>query len=108
AYPRTGYTGGRDKINAAFAYGFQPGGGRAGGFELLALTVKQLTGISFDGGAIVNFAGFQSLVTALGGVDLCVDEKVVSIHTRQVYQPGCQHMAAWQALDYVRQRAGKR
>src|SRR5262249_51116080 len=130
AYPRTGYTGGRDKINAAFAYGLQSGGGRAGGFELLALTVKQLTGISFNGGAIVNFAGFQSLVAALGGVDMCVDEKVVSIHvgsdangrfhvpyrntagepvpvpgvTPQVYQPGCQHMAAWQALDYVRQR----
>src|SRR4029079_8691398 len=24
--------------------------------------------------------------------------------TPQVYEPGCQHLAAWQALDYVRQR----
>lgn len=131
AYPRTGYSGGRDKINSAFEFGYQNSGGRAGGFELLALTIKQLTGISFNGGAIVNFGGFQSLVAAMGGVTLCVDEKTTSIHigtdangkvtlpftqtqsgelipvrgvTPQVYQPGCQHMEAWQALDYVRQR----
>jgi LCP family protein required for cell wall assembly len=131
AYPRTGYPGGRDKINSAFQAGYQNNGGRAGGFELLALTLKQLTGITFNGGAIVNFGGFQSLVAAMGGVDLCVDEKTTSIHigtdasgkaqvpytqtssgalipvrgvTPQVYLPGCQHMAAWQALDYVRQR----
>jgi anionic cell wall polymer biosynthesis LytR-Cps2A-Psr (LCP) family protein len=117
-------------VNAAFQYGFQGGGGRAGGFELLARTVKQVTGVSFNGGALVNFAGFETLVTALGGVDMCVDETVVSAHvgtdadgrprapydmtesgpvpvpgvTPQVYQPGCQHLAAWQALDYVRQR----
>jgi LCP family protein required for cell wall assembly len=131
AYPRTGYPGGRDKINSAFEFGYRNNGGRAGGFELLALTIKQLTGVSFNGGAIVNFGGFQSLVAAMGGVTLCVDEKTTSIHigtdatgrttvpftqtpggalipvrsvTPQVYQPGCQHMAAWQALDYVRQR----
>jgi LCP family protein required for cell wall assembly len=129
-YPKTGYPGGSDKVNAAFQYGFQNAGGRAGGFELLAMTVKQLTGVSFNGGAIVNFAGFQSLVTALGGVHMCVDETVVSVHIGsdadgkfqapyeitdegpvpvsgvkpQVYQPGCQHLAGWQALDYVRQR----
>jgi LCP family protein required for cell wall assembly len=130
AYPKTGYRGGKDKINSAFEFGYQNNGGRAGGFELLALTVKQLTGISFNGGAIVNFAGFQSVVAALGGVDMCVDEKTISVHvgkdkngnyhvpyditshgaipirgiTPQIYYPGCQHLAAWQALDYVRQR----
>src|SRR5947209_10208755 len=35
AYPRTGYRGGTDKINAAYAYGYLNGGGRAGGTELL-------------------------------------------------------------------------
>jgi LCP family protein required for cell wall assembly len=130
AFPKTGYAGGRDKINSAFAFGYQRGGGRPGGFELLALTLKQFTGLSFNGGAIVNFAGFQSVVAALGGVNMCVDEKTTSIHigkdrngnfhtpyqitsrgpvpirgvTPQIYYPGCQHLAAWQALDYVRQR----
>jgi LCP family protein required for cell wall assembly len=130
AYPKAGYPGGQDKVNAAFEYGSRNAGGRPGGFELLAKTLKQLTGLSFNGGAIVNFAGFEALVAALGGVDLCVDETVVSVHigrdvdgrvrapydlteagpvpvqgvTPQVYRPGCQHLAAWQALDYVRQR----
>ena len=125
-----GYLGGRDKINAAYADGSAKGLGRAGGFQLLAKTITQLTGITFNAGMIVNFAGFQALVGALGGVDMCVDEKTISVHigtdskgnyavpydlstgtprairgvTPVVYQPGCQHLAAWQALDYVRQR----
>lgn len=131
AYPKAKYPGGTDKINAAFFFGSQNGRGRAGGFELLALTIKRLTGISFDAGAIVNFSGFQAVVKALDGVDMCVDEKTTSIHIGtdsrgkfaapyritpdlrvipipgvkpQVYQPGCQHLNDWQALDYVRQR----
>ncbi len=132
SYPKTGYGGGTDKINAAYAYGFNNGGGQAGGTELLALTLKQLTGLSFNAAAIVNFTGFQSVVNAVGGIDLCVDEKTISVHIGwdaqgtetapyrlvppdyyavpipgirpQVYLPGCQHMTGWQALDYVRQR----
>jgi LCP family protein required for cell wall assembly len=132
AYPKTGYQGGTDKINAAFAYGYNNGGGRAGGTELLALTLRQLVGVSFNAAAIVNFSGFQKVVDAVGGIDMCVDEKTTSVHVGwdssgretapyrlvppdyhavpvwgvrpQVYQPGCQHMAGWQALDYVRQR----
>jgi polyisoprenyl-teichoic acid--peptidoglycan teichoic acid transferase len=131
AYPKAKYAGGPDKINAAFFFGSQNGRGRAGGFELLALTIKKMTGISFDAGAIVNFSGFQAVVKALGGVDMCVDELTTSIHIGQdskgkfaapyritpdlrvikipgvkpqVYQPGCQHFEDWQALDYVRQR----
>jgi LCP family protein required for cell wall assembly len=131
AYSKSRYPGGTDKINAAFFYGSQNGRGRSGGFELLALTIRKMTGISFDAGAIVNFSGFQAVVKALDGVDMCVDEKTTSIHIGQdskgrfappyritpdlrvipiagvkpqVYQPGCQHMADWQALDYVRQR----
>jgi LCP family protein required for cell wall assembly len=131
-YPKTGYKGSTDKINAAFAYGWNNGGGRAGGFELLALTIKNLTGISFNAGAIINFNGFTSVVDALGGVDMCVDEKTISAHIGwdangketppydivppgytavkisgvrpQVYEVGCQHMEGWEALDYVRQR----
>jgi polyisoprenyl-teichoic acid--peptidoglycan teichoic acid transferase len=132
AYPKTGYPGGTDKINAAYQFGSNGGTDRASGFELLALTIKQLTGITFNAGAIVNFTGFKSIVDAVGGIDLCVDERTVSVHNGwdtdghwaapyrlvppdyhavpipgirpQVYLPGCQHMNGWQALDYVRQR----
>src|SRR5206468_5765847 len=55
-YPKAGYRGGRDKINAAFAYGSQNGQGRRGGFELLGLTIRRnFDGITFEAGAIVDF-----------------------------------------------------
>ena len=122
AYPKSGWRGGKDKINAAFAYGSENNRGRRGGFELLGLTIRRLTGITFDAGAIVDFGGFQSVIKALGGVDMCVDERVESHHIGfdaagrfvppdkggkpVVYLPGCRHLVPWQALDYVRQRYG--
>ncbi|MFF5231741.1 LCP family protein [Dactylosporangium sp. NPDC000521] len=134
AFPKTKYTGGTGKINAAFQAGSDNGGGRDGGLELLAETVKELAGgsLRFNGAAIVNFDGFKGLVDAMGGVHMCVDERVTSIHTGwntktgkegvpynfvndlpttlkpnmrpQIYEVGCYDMAAWEALDYVRQR----
>ncbi|GAA3196220.1 LCP family protein [Dactylosporangium siamense] len=133
AHPATKYPGGTDKINAAFQGGFQNGGGREGGLELLAETVGNLAGgLKFNGAAIVNFDGFKGLVKALGGVHMCVDERVISIHTgwntktgkegvpfnfvndlpttlkpnmrAQTYEVGCYDMEPWEALDYVRQR----
>jgi LCP family protein required for cell wall assembly len=116
AFARSKFRGGREKINAAFQHGSENGGGRRGGFELLATTVNKVTGINFDAGAIINFAGFQAVVAAMGGVDMCIDQKVTSIHLNvkgdtlrkggppAVYQPGCRHLEPWQALDYVRQR----
>jgi len=68
ANPKTGYAGGTDRINASFAFGSQNGGGREGGMQLLAKTVKSYTGLSFNAGALVDFQGFQAVVNALGGV----------------------------------------
>ncbi len=133
SYPKNGYGGGREKINAAFQHGSENGGGRDGGVKLLIQTIKRLVpGIRFNAAAIVNFDGFKGLVDALGGVRMCVDEKVTSIHigfdkngkyakpyyispdgvvgdpiwgvTPQQYFRGCQDMTSWQALDYCRQR----
>jgi LCP family protein required for cell wall assembly len=130
----TKYNGGTDKINAAFQFGYQNGGGRDTGLKLLAETVSGLAGgLKFNGAAIVNFEGFSGLVKALDGVHMCVDEKVTSVHTGwntktnvegvpynfnpdgiptslkpnmrpMVYEVGCRDFAAWEALDYVRQR----
>jgi LCP family protein required for cell wall assembly len=131
---KTRYSGGTGKINAAFQFGFQNNGGRDGGLELLAETVSNLAGgLKFNGAAIVNFEGFRALVSAIGGVHMCVDEKTTSIHVgwntktgkegvpyninsdgtpgrikpnmrAQVYEVGCRDFADWEALDYVRQR----
>ncbi|WP_035854073.1 LCP family protein [Cryptosporangium arvum] len=133
-FPDTRYPGGQDKINAAFQFGFRSGGGKSKGMELLANTVSDLAGgMKFDGAAIINFEGLRGVVRALGGVRMCVDEKVTSIHVGwntqtgevgvpyyinddgtpagrrenmrpQVYWPGCHEFKDWQALDYARQR----
>jgi LCP family protein required for cell wall assembly len=77
------WAGGSSKINAAFAYGSRGLTGQAAlshGFELLALTVKELTGITPDAGAIIDFQGFKNVVEVLGKVCMYVDETTTSIH----------------------------
>jgi len=109
-----------ERVNAAFPYGSKDGRDLDAGFRLLSKTLTNLVGVKFDAAAIIDFDGFQAVVKALGGVDMCVDQRVQSIHigyapdgtTRKiqrgdrpvVYEPGCYHMKPWQALDYVRQR----
>jgi polyisoprenyl-teichoic acid--peptidoglycan teichoic acid transferase len=77
------YPGGPNKINSAFAFGSRGLSGKEAeshGFELLALTVKKLTGITPDAGAIIDFTGFKQVVQVLGKVCMYVDEDVTSIH----------------------------
>lgn len=98
--PATGYPGGTDKINAAFQYG----GGGQGGTRLLSATLTRLAGIRFDGAALIDFSGFARVIDLLGGVRMCVDTRVESIHTRTVFEVGCHQMDGARALDYARQR----
>jgi polyisoprenyl-teichoic acid--peptidoglycan teichoic acid transferase len=80
AFPKAHYRGGSDKINAAYAFGSRDGQGDAGGFQLLAETIQDNFGITFNGGGIVNFSGFKDILQQLGGVTMYVDETTVSIH----------------------------
>jgi LCP family protein required for cell wall assembly len=126
-FEKSGYGGGRDRINAAFFHGAQNGGGWAGGAQLMAQTIKRTTGISFDGAAIIDFNGFKGVIEALGTIPMCVDHEVKSIHYLYVdgkltyiadakkmsghkepvtYKVGCREMKGWEALDYSRQRKG--
>jgi LCP family protein required for cell wall assembly len=116
AFPKSGFGGSREKIDAAYESGSLNGAGREGGFELLATTIAQVTGLRFNAGAIVNFDGFEAVVNALGGVDMCIDETTTSFdhdvngnelrdgNAPMVYEQGCRHLLPWQALDFVRQR----
>jgi LCP family protein required for cell wall assembly len=94
------FGGDTTKINAAFEYG----GGGSGGTQLLSETLTNLLGIRFDGAAVIDFSGLEHAVDVVGGVQLCVPQQVVSIHTQHVFNPGCQQMTGAQALDYLRQR----
>jgi LCP family protein required for cell wall assembly len=138
ANPETNYRGGTDKINAAFEFGYRGGGTeiekRARGFKLLARTLNKQTGITFNGAALIDFQGFQAVIRALGGVDMCIDQRASSIHyaydrkgkivpikfdeaSRRVFdlppggkvvvhEVGCRPMSAELALDYARIRYG--
>ncbi|MFC3503406.1 LCP family protein [Micromonospora krabiensis] len=126
-FKKSNWPGGTDKINAAFQIGARNGGGWEGGAQLMAQTIKRLTGVSFDGAAIINFGGFKNIIDTLGSVRICVSQEVKSHHmsyvdgkpmwnadakktgkrmTPVVHKKGCQEMEGWAALDYSRQRYG--
>ena len=98
--PSRNFPGDTTKINAAFYFG----GGGYGGIQLLSSTLTALTGVRFDGAAVVSFTGLQRAVGVVGGVDMCVDERTVSIHTGAVFEKGCRLMQPAEVLDYLRQR----
>ncbi|QOC94460.1 LCP family protein [Micromonospora craniellae] len=127
AFPETDFPGGTDKINAAFQAGARNGGGWEGGAQLMAQTIKGMTGVGFDGAAIINFGGFKNVIDALGSVRICPKQEVKSTHmsyvdgkpmwnadakktgkqrTPVVHKKGCQEMEGWAALDFSRQRYG--
>lgn len=138
AYPATGYPGSAEKINSAFSYGYRGTGTevqrRARGVDLLARTINRMSGIRFNGAALIDFTGFEAVVRELGGVTMCVDQKAHSIHLAEndagkvvrvwydeaahrvrgippgfhvvVHHPGCQRMTPEKALDFSRIRYG--
>ena len=127
AFAKSKYPGGTAKATEAFFHGAQNGGGWAGGAQLMAQTLKNTTGISFDGAAIIDFNGFKGVIDSLDGVTMCVDQRVKSHHMMMVggqpmyladarksgktqtpiwHEKGCRAMEGWEALDYARQRYG--
>lgn len=98
--PGEGYQGGKSKINAAIEFGK----GGANGVRLLSHTLTDLVGVQFAGAAVVEFSGLTKAVDLVGGVQMCVDTRTVSVHTHRVFEPGCRHMNSAEVLDYLRQR----
>jgi LCP family protein required for cell wall assembly len=137
-FPKNGSKGYSTKINAAFQNGYKGPGTesekRARGMQLLALTIKDLAGITFNGAAIIDFQGFEAVLRELGGVTICVDRPAEAIHLAKdkdgkvigvwyddtagkvrgippggshlTYSPGCQRMTPDVALEYSRLRKG--
>jgi LCP family protein required for cell wall assembly len=84
------------KINSAAAWG---------GVPLVAQTVEEYTGVRIDHLALIDFAGFEQVTDALGGVDMYVDQTITSIFPpHRTFQKGENHFNGAEALDYVRQR----
>ena len=71
-----------------------------GGPALLIRTVEHLTDLRIDHFAVIDFAGFRSMVDNVGGIDVDVTSPVAGLG------PGVNHMNGAQALVYVRDRTG--
>ena len=103
SFPRDLWTNipgvGEGKINSAFEGGVQHGGA-----QKVAATVHELTGMPIDHIMYVDLAGFQGLVDALGGVEMCVPFPMQDELTGLDIQSGCQHFDGYTALAYVRTR----
>jgi LCP family protein required for cell wall assembly len=91
------WSGGNNKINAAMSFG---------GANLAARTVYELTQIPLNGAVIVNFQGVQTMVSAVGGVRVCIPYTVKSSFTSKVWTKGCHDLSPKDAEEFVRQRKG--
>jgi LCP family protein required for cell wall assembly len=88
------------KINTAFEAGLQHGGP-----QLVARTIKSISGLQINHVLYVNLAGFQGVVDALGGVPMCVDRPMYDERAGlNIPKAGCYTFDGKTALGYVRAR----
>jgi LCP family protein required for cell wall assembly len=86
---------GRGKINNALALG---------GPDLLAKTVRRLTGLPVDYYVITGFRGLAAMVDELGGVDVLVNRRMNDRNSGARFQRGWHHFNGAQALAFSRNR----
>ena len=86
---------GTRKINSALSLG---------GPQLMAETVRQLTGLPVHYYVVTGFEGFTNIVNDLGGVHVNVDTKMRDKNSGAMFDPGWHHMDGYDALAYARNR----
>ena len=65
---------------------------------------EQLTGVRLDHYITVDFNGFQGMVDAVGGVEVCIPETIDDREHGIYLEAGTREISGRQALSYVRQR----
>jgi len=88
--------------------------GPSGGGKAAEHVVSKVTGLTFDKYIAVDFVAFRDMVTALGGVDVCLTTNLDDyeypasgggfIRGGIHYKAGCQHFNGDQALQIARSR----
>ncbi|MGV9307878.1 LCP family protein [Nonomuraea sp. NPDC003727] len=76
----------------------------SGGIGCTWKTIESLTGIHIDHFVKVDFTGFKSMVDAVGGVEVCLPERVDDTKALLHLDAGRQSLNGEQALGYVRAR----
>jgi LCP family protein required for cell wall assembly len=117
SFPRDSYVQipghGWDKLNAAYAYGYnaapksEPDAQRqAAGQRLLVQTISGLTGLQIDHFVSVDMLGFFNLSNVVGGVQVNLCKATYDPYTGARFPAGIQTIDGVTALKFVRQRHG--
>ncbi|CAM3788143.1 LCP family protein [Occultella aeris] len=93
------------RFNSAFAYGGQTGD-TAYAAACAILTVEEMTGLFIDDFVVVDMEGFKDMVDAIGGVDMCFEEDIVSPEAGLDLTAGCHTLDGETALAVARARKG--
>jgi LCP family protein required for cell wall assembly len=76
------------------------------GAKTLIATISKLTGSTIDNYAAVNLLGFSDITTAIGGVDVCLNDNVNDVYSGANFTKGEHTISGIEALEFVRQRHG--
>ena len=87
---------GRNKINAAYAYG---------GSSLLVETIRSNLGVEVNHYAEISFVGFMDMVDALGGVEMTFPHPARDTKSGLAVESGTQLLDGKAALAYARSRS---
>jgi LCP family protein required for cell wall assembly len=86
---------GTDKVNASLAIG---------GPDLVVQTVERLTGIPIDAYVLTGFAGFEAIVSEIGGIDIRIPYPISDRYAHARFRKGPEHLSANEALAFSRAR----
>lgn len=93
-------------FNTAFATGWDMGGDTASAAACAIRAVQSDTGVAIDHFVVVDFAGFQAMVNAIGGVPICMPRALHDSNTGLTLAAGQQVLDGQQALQLARARHG--
>lgn len=86
-----------EKINTSYYYG---------GLACAVKVVENQTGLTIPFAAEIEFYGVVALSNALGGVNVCVAERIEDTHTGTYLDPGMHNLQGMVALEFLRTRHG--
>jgi LCP family protein required for cell wall assembly len=93
-------------FNSAFGTGWGLGKDLASAAACTGRTVQNATGLKIDHFVVVDFVGFQAMVNAVGGVNICIPRALHDTYTGLNLNAGQQTLDGVQALQFARARHG--
>lgn len=93
-------------FNSAYGTGWELGGDVASAAACAGRTVQNDTGLTINHLVVVDFTGFQTMVNAIGGVNICIPRPLHDSYTHLNLQAGQQVLNGTQALQLARARHG--